>query len=70
MRRNVDEAYAGGQLVAVRRRSVDRRMQELLGVLAREHDEKDSSQSAAVQKEVWLLQQYSQALQERGAEAL
>jgi len=70
MRRNVDEAYAGGQLVAVRRRSIDRRMQDLLGVLAREHDQKDSSQSAAVQKEVWLLQQYSQALQEQGAEAL
>ncbi|MCX4909601.1 DNA primase [Streptomyces sp. NBC_00878] len=70
MRRNVDEAYAGDQLVTVRRRSVDRRMQDLLGVLARESDQKDSSRSTAVQNEVWVLQQYGQALRERGVEAL
>ncbi|MFE2317512.1 DNA primase [Streptomyces sp. NPDC059441] len=70
MRKNVDEAYAGDQLVMVRRRSVDRRLRDLQSVLAHESAQRDASHLAAVQNELWTLQQYGQALRERGAEAL
>jgi DNA primase len=70
MRRTVDETYAGEQLVAVRRRSVDRRMREVQDALAHAGAEDDAPQLAAVQNELWTLQQYGQALRERGAEAL
>ncbi|MCX4429625.1 DNA primase [Streptomyces mirabilis] len=70
MRKNVDEAYAGDQLVMVRRRSVDRRLRDLQSVLAHESAQKNASHLTAVQNELWTLQQYGQALRERGAEAL
>ncbi|MFJ4834171.1 DNA primase [Streptomyces sp. NPDC088747] len=70
MRRTVDETYAGDQLVMVRRRAVDRRIRDVQGSLARQSAHGDPAQLAAVQNELWVLQQYEQALRERGAEAL
>ncbi|MEU2585246.1 DNA primase [Streptomyces avermitilis] len=70
MRKTVDETYAGDQLVAVRRRSVDRRMRELQDVLAHASAHDDAPQLVAVRNELWTLQQYGQALRERGADAL
>ncbi|MFD9792144.1 DNA primase [Streptomyces sp. NPDC059070] len=68
--RVVDEAYAGEQLVAVRRRAVDRRLLDIQGSLARLGQNGDPERLAAVQNELWVLQQYGQALRNRGAEAL
>lgn len=70
MRKTVDETYAGDQLVMVRRRAVDRRIVDVQGALARASAHGDPAQLAAVQNELWVLQQYGQALRERGAEAL
>lgn len=70
MRRTVDEAYAGEQLVWVRRRAVDRRIQDVQSALARLGGSGDAARLAAVQNELWVLQQYGQALRERGAAAL
>ncbi|MGW1538690.1 DNA primase [Streptomyces sp. NPDC002309] len=70
MRRTVDEAYAGEQLVWVRRRAVDRRIQDVQSTLARLGGSGDAARLAAVQNELWVLQQYGQALRERGAAAL
>ncbi|MEV5610563.1 DNA primase [Streptomyces sp. NPDC052225] len=69
-RKTVDEAYAGEQLVWVRRRAVDRRIRDVQGTLTRLGSGGDPAQLAAVQNELWVLQQYGQALRERGAEAL
>ncbi|MFK8909990.1 DNA primase, partial [Streptomyces sp. YS-3] len=68
--RVVDEAYAGEQLVAVRRRAVDRRLLDIQGTLARLGQNGDPERLAAVQNELWVLQQYGQALRNRGVEAL
>ncbi|MFC8430173.1 DNA primase [Streptomyces sp. NPDC057253] len=70
MRRTVDENYAGEQLVWVRRRAVDRRIQEVQGTLIRLGTGGDPAHLAAVQNELWVLQQYGQALREHGASAL
>ncbi|WP_320779727.1 DNA primase [Streptomyces sp. CRN 30] len=70
MRRTVDEVYAGEQLVTVRRRAVERRVRDVQSALTRLGQHADPAQFAAVQNELWVLQQYDQALRERGAEAL
>ncbi|WP_369237055.1 DNA primase [Streptomyces sp. R21] len=70
MRKTVDETYAGVQLVAVRRRAVERRVRDVQGTLARVSAQGDPAQLAAVQNELWVLQQYDQALREQGATAL
>ncbi len=70
MRRSVDELYAGEVLVRVRRRAVERRVRDLTGTVARLSNGGDPAQLAAVQNELWVLQQYDQALRERGAAAL
>ncbi|WP_128376808.1 DNA primase [Streptomyces cavernae] len=70
MRRTVDEAYAGEQLVAVRRRAVERRVRDVQSAMTRLGTGGDPAQLAAVQNELWVLQQYDQALRERGAAAL
>ncbi|MER5916193.1 DNA primase [Streptomyces sp. NPDC001982] len=70
MRRTVDEAYAGEQLVTVRRRAVDRRIHEIQITLTRLGTNGDPAHLAAVQNELWVLQQYGQALRERGVNAL
>jgi DNA primase len=70
MRRSVDETYAGEQLVAVRRRAVERRIREIQSALARLGAHSDPARFAAVQNELWVLQQYDQALREQGAAAL
>ncbi|WP_415950205.1 DNA primase [Streptomyces sp. KLOTTS4A1] len=70
MRRTVDETYAGEQLVAVRRRAVDRRVHDIQGSLARLGQHADPAQYAAVQEELMVLQRYNRALQDRGAAAL
>ncbi|MCX5533723.1 DNA primase [Streptomyces sp. NBC_00006] len=69
-RKTVDEAYAGEQLVTVRKRAVDRRIRDVQGTLTRLGAGGDPHQLATVQSELWVLQQYGQALRERGAEAL
>lgn len=68
--RVVDEAYAGVQLVQVRLRAVDRRIGEVQGALARLGANGDPQQLAAVQNELWVLQQYGQSLRNNGADAL
>ncbi|MEU6065983.1 MULTISPECIES: DNA primase [Streptomyces] len=70
MRRTVDEAYAGEQLVWVRRRAVDRRIHDIQITLTRLGSNADPAHLAAVQNELWVLQQYGQALREQGAAAL
>ncbi|RPE44118.1 DNA primase [Streptomyces sp. Ag109_O5-1] len=70
MRRTVDENYAGEQLVTVRRRAVERRIHEIQITLTRLGSNGDPAQLAAVQNELWVLQQYDQALRAHGAAAL
>ncbi|WP_225836818.1 DNA primase [Streptomyces sp. NK08204] len=69
LRRTVDEAYAGEQLVTVRRRAVTRRLTDLQGTLTR-LGHSDPAQSAAVQNEMMILTRYDRALQEEGPSAL
>ncbi|MFF4574392.1 DNA primase [Streptomyces sp. NPDC001410] len=70
MRRTVDENYAGEQLVTVRRRAVERRVQEIQITVRRLEAGGDPAQLAAARNELWVLQQYDQALKTRGAAAL
>ncbi|MFI2640015.1 DNA primase [Streptomyces sp. NPDC018610] len=70
MRRAVDEMYAGEVLVRVRRRAVERTVRDLNSTVARLGAGGDSARLAAAQNELWILQQYDQALRERGAAAL
>ncbi|MEU6098664.1 DNA primase [Streptomyces sp. NPDC047079] len=70
LRKEVDEAYAGAQLVTVRRRAVERRVRDIQSALTRLGTHGDPARLAAVQNELWVLQQYDQALRERGAAAL
>ncbi|TXS55044.1 DNA primase [Streptomyces sp. t39] len=68
--RAVDEVYAGMQLVQVRLRAVDRRIADVQGTLARLGTGGDPERYAAVANELWVLQQYGQALRNQGAAAL
>ncbi|GAA2910261.1 DNA primase [Streptomyces mexicanus] len=68
--KEADDIYAGAQLVTVRRRAVERRIRDLQSTVARLSNGGDPAQLAAVQNELWVLQQYDQALRERGAAAL
>lgn len=68
--RTVDETYAGVQLVQVRLRAVDRRIGDVQGSYARLSGHGDPEQLTAVQNELWVLQQYGQALRNNGAAAL
>ncbi|MBT2398734.1 DNA primase [Streptomyces sp. ISL-100] len=71
MRKTVDEIYAGEQLIRVRLRAVDRRILDVQGTLARlGGPHADPEQLAAVQNELWVLQQYAQSLRSHGAAAL
>ncbi|MFI6942874.1 DNA primase [Streptomyces sp. NPDC050418] len=70
LRRTVDEAYAGEQLVWVRRRAVDRRIRDVQGSLARLGQHADPARYAAVQEELMVLQRYNRDLQDRGPGAL
>ncbi len=69
-RRDPDEAYAGVQLVAVRLAAVNSRVTEIRGALQRLGPNADPQHLAAVQNELWVLQQYGQSLRERGYAAL
>ncbi|MFE9923536.1 DNA primase [Streptomyces sp. NPDC005774] len=68
--KEVDENYAGAQLVTVRRRAVERRIREITGRLTRVASQGDPAELASVQNELWVLQQYDQALRGHGAAAL
>ncbi|MGW4434916.1 DNA primase [Streptomyces sp. NPDC004596] len=70
LRRTVDEAYAGTVLVQIRRRAVERRIRDIQSQLTRLSTGGDPAQLAAVQNEMWVLQQYDRTLRERGAQAL
>jgi DNA primase len=70
MRRTHDELYAGMVLVTVRRRAVERRILDVQSTFTRLSTVGDPAALAAAQNELWVLQQYDQALRERGAEAL
>ncbi|MET9729536.1 DNA primase [Streptomyces sp. NPDC006458] len=70
MRRTADEVYAGMVLVQVRRRAVERRIRDVQSRLTRLAAGGDPAELAAVQNELWVLQQYDQALREHGAGAL
>ncbi len=69
-RRDADEVYAGVHLVAVRLAAVNQRITEIRGTLQRLGQQADPAHLAAVQNELWVLQQYGQSLRERGAAAL
>jgi DNA primase len=69
-RREADEAYAGEQLVRVRQAAVNHRITEIQGSLQRLGQRADPAHLAAVQGELWVLQQYAQSLQTQGAAAL
>ncbi|MCT7353535.1 DNA primase, partial [Streptomyces sp. 15-116A] len=68
--KEVDDTYAGAQLVTVRRRAVERRIRDITSRLTRLGPHADPAELAAVQNELWVLQQYDQALREHGAAAL
>lgn len=68
--KNIDETYAGMQLVQVRLRAVDRRINDVQGSLARLGSHVAPQDLAAAQNEVWVLQQYAQSLRSHGAAAL
>ncbi|MEV7283843.1 DNA primase [Streptomyces sp. NPDC093252] len=68
-RKSVDEQYAGGQLVAVRRRAVARRLHDLQSLLTRV-SHVDAAQAAAIQNEMMTLTRYDRALQDEGPTAL
>ncbi|MCA1222536.1 DNA primase [Streptomyces sp. 8L] len=68
--KSIDELYAGHQLVQVRIRAVDRRIQDATSALTRLGNGGDPQQYAAVQNELWVLQQYGQALRNHGVGAL
>ncbi|MEW2614090.1 DNA primase [Streptomyces sp. NPDC047880] len=68
--KGADEVYAGAQLVTVRRRAVERRIRDITSQLTRLGTHGDPAQLAAVQNELWVLQQYDQSLREHGAAAL
>ncbi|MEV6759674.1 DNA primase [Streptomyces sp. NPDC051105] len=70
MSRTINETYAGNILVAVRRRSVTRRIQELLGGLAVTSSTDNPAHLNQMQNELWTLYKYDQALRELGAKAL
>ncbi|TWV35371.1 DNA primase [Streptomyces misionensis] len=70
LRRTVDETYAGTVLVQIRRRAVERRIRDIEYQMTRLSAGGDPAQLAAVQNEMWVLQQYDQSLRARGAEAL
>jgi DNA primase len=69
-RRQVDDAYAGGFLVSLRQRAVERRVAEVRGHLARLGTNADPIHFTEVQRELWELQQYGQALRDHGVAAL
>ncbi|NUS83869.1 MAG: DNA primase, partial [Streptomyces sp.] len=69
-RRDPDEVYAGVQLVTVRLAAVNQRIREVQGALQRLSAGADADHLAAVQNELWVLQQYGQSLREKGAAAL
>ncbi|MEU8676229.1 DNA primase [Streptomyces sp. NPDC048560] len=68
--KSIDETYAGMQLVQVRLRAVDRRINDVQGSLARLGSNVAPEHLAAAQNEVWVLQQYAQSLRSNGADAL
>ncbi|MEV6164002.1 DNA primase [Streptomyces sp. NPDC052052] len=68
--KTIDETYAGMQLVQVRLRAVDRRINDVQGSLARLGSKVAPDHLAAAQNEVWVLQQYAQSLRNNGADAL
>ncbi|MFD7086776.1 DNA primase [Streptomyces sp. NPDC059896] len=68
--KTIDEVYAGQQLVQVRLRAVDRRVRDVTGTLTRLGTQSDPDHYAAVQRELWVLQQYGQSLRNDGAAAL
>ncbi|MFH7336097.1 DNA primase [Streptomyces sp. KHY 26] len=70
LRRTVDETYAGTVLVQIRRRAVERRIHDIEFQMTRLSAGGDPARLAAVQNEMWILQQYDQSLRERGAAAL
>ncbi|MEN8650575.1 DNA primase [Streptomyces sp. 21So2-11] len=70
MRKTVDDVYAGIQLVQVRLRAVERRILDVQGTFARLGPSADPEHQAAVQSELWVLQQYGEALRNNGAAAL
>ncbi|MFF1421769.1 DNA primase [Streptomyces sp. NPDC058280] len=68
--KTIDETYAGEQLVQVRLRAVDRRVRDVTGTLTRLGTQAEPDHYAAVQNELWVLQQYGRSLRNRGADAL
>ncbi|MFF3708914.1 DNA primase [Streptomyces phaeochromogenes] len=70
MRKTVDEHYAGEQLVTVRCRAVERRIEEIRVTVRRLEGGGDPAQLAAAKNELWVLQQYDRALRAQGVAAL
>ncbi|MER5930707.1 DNA primase [Streptomyces sp. NPDC002054] len=68
--KSVDEIYAGEQLVAVRLRAVERRVNELNSSIARLNPQTQAEQHQAVNQELWVLRQYGLRLRAQGAAGL
>ncbi|MEV8534335.1 DNA primase [Streptomyces sp. NPDC051211] len=68
--KSVDEVYAGEQLVAVRLRAVERRVNELNSSIARLNPQTQAEQHQAVNQELWVLRQYGLRLRAQGAAGL
>ena len=69
-RRAADAVYAGTFLVNLRLQAVDRRIADCRAHMQRLGASASEEQLAAVRDELWQLQQYRQALRDRGAAAL
>ena len=69
-RRTADAVYAGTFLVNLRLQAVDRRIADCRAHMQRLGAGASEEQLAAVRDELWQLQQYRQALRDRGAAAL
>lgn len=68
--KTIDDIYAGQQLVQVRLRAVDRRVRDVTGTLTRLGTQADPDHYAAVQNDLWVLEQYGRSLRNDGAAAL
>ncbi|MER5864442.1 DNA primase [Kitasatospora sp. NPDC002040] len=69
-RRAPDVVYAGEFLVKLRLQAVDRRIAEVRGQLQRLGNRGTPEELAAVQGELWALQQYAQGLRTHGSAGL
>ncbi len=69
-RQQETDVYAGRRLVQVRLAAVNRRIAQLESSARRAEAQNGNARAAEVRQELWALQQYRTALEERGVAAL